>query len=156
MSSRSDDALIALRKIQRMTELAAKRLAQTAGLAPSQVTVLRLLNEGGELSAGHIAEATQLKHATITSLADKLEARDLIARRRCDEDRRKVWLSILPAGQAALAEVPDPLHETFASRFDELPEWQQAMLIASLECVTSLLNAEKIDASPYLDLGDIA
>lgn len=47
MSTRSDDALIALRKIQRMTELASKRLAQTAGLTPSQMTVLRMLDEQG-------------------------------------------------------------------------------------------------------------
>ncbi len=70
MSTRSDDALIALRKIQRMTELASKRLAQTAGITPSQMTVLRMLDEQGEISAGRVAEATQLKHATITSLVD--------------------------------------------------------------------------------------
>ena len=52
MSTRSDDALIALRKIQRMTELASKRLAQTAGLTPLQMTVLRMLDEQGEISAG--------------------------------------------------------------------------------------------------------
>ncbi|HBJ42118.1 MAG TPA: MarR family transcriptional regulator, partial [Hyphomonas sp.] len=108
MSTRSDDALIALRKIQRMTELASKRLAQTAGITPSQMTVLRMLDEQGEISAGRVAEATQLKHATITSLVDKLEARGLIARRRCDTDRRRVWLNLLPAGKEALSVAPDP------------------------------------------------
>ena len=155
MSTRSDDALIALRKIQRMTELASKRLAQTAGLTPSQMTVLRMLEEQGELSAGHVAEITQLKHATITSLVDKLEARGLIARRRRDTDRRKVWLSLLPAGKTALSVAPDPLHETFATRFDKLPDWQQSMLVAALERSARLLDAEELDAAPFLDIGDL-
>ena len=155
MSLRSEDALIALRKIQRVTEMASKRLAMTAGITPSQLSVLRLLSESGEVSAGRLAEATQLKHATITSLVDKLEARGFISRRRCDEDRRRVWLRLLPAGQMALQTSPDPLHETFARNFNQLPDWQQSMLISALETVTSLLNAENLDAAPVLDIGDL-
>jgi DNA-binding MarR family transcriptional regulator len=155
LSKRSEDALIALRRIQRVTEMASKRLARTAGLNPSQLSVLRILTEYPEVSAGYLAEATQLKHATISSLIDKLEARGLISRRRCDEDKRRVWLRLLDAGKAALANAPDPLHETFSSRFDALPDWQQAMLIASLEQVTSLLDAQNIEAAPVLDIGEL-
>jgi len=155
VSKRSEDALIALRRIQRVTELSAKRLARTAGLTSSQLSVLRILTEYPEVSAGYLAEATHLKHATITSLIDKLEARAFISRRKCDEDRRRVWLKLLPAGYAALAEAPDPLHEVFTRRFDALPDWQQAMLIASLEQVTTLLDAENLEAAPVLDFGDI-
>tara|TARA_R100000365_G_C2748046_1_gene78739 strand:+ start:7968 stop:8450 length:483 start_codon:yes stop_codon:yes gene_type:complete len=155
VTSRSDDALTALRKIQRMTEIASKRLAQTAGLTPSQLTVLRMLAEGEDLSAGHVAEATQLKHATITSLIDKLEARGMIARWRCDTDRRRVWLRLLPPGQAALAEAPDPLHKTFSKRFDILPDWQQSMLVSALEHAVTLLDAETLDAAPVLDIGEL-
>ena len=155
MSTRSDDAWIALRKIQRMTELASKRLAQTAGITPSQMTVLRMLDEQGEISAGRVAEATQLKHATITSLVDKLEARGLIARRRCDTDRRRVWLNLLPAGKEALSVAPDPLHETFAAGFDKLPDWQQSMLVAAPERAAGLLDAEELDAAPFLDVGEL-
>ena len=138
-----------------MTELASKRLALTAGLTPSQLSVLRLLKESGEITAGDVVAATQLKHATITSLVDKLEARGLISRRRFDGDRRKVWLSLLPAGDAALAGSPDPLHETFSRRFEALPDWQQSMLIAALERVTGLLDAENLEAAPMLDIGDL-
>ena len=155
MSKRSEDALIALRKIQRVTEMASRRLALTAGFTPSQLSVLRILTEYDEVSAGYLAEATQLKHATITSLIDKLEARGLISRRRCDEDKRRVWLQLLPTGKAALAAAPDPLHETFSERFDVLPDWQQSMLISALEHVTTLLDAENLEAAPVLDIGEL-
>jgi DNA-binding MarR family transcriptional regulator len=155
LSKRSEDALIALRRIQRVTELASKRLARTAGLTPSQLSVLRILTEYPEVSAGYLAEATQLKHATITSLIDKLETRGFISRRKCDEDKRRVWLHLLPEGKAALAAAPDPLHETFSERFDALPDWQQSMLISALEQVTTLLDAENLEAAPVLDIGDL-
>nr|WP_321511161.1 MarR family transcriptional regulator [uncultured Hyphomonas sp.] len=138
-----------------MTELASKRLARTAGLTPSQLSVLRILTEFPEVSAGYLAQATQLKHATITSLIDKLEARGLISRRKCDEDKRRVWLRLLPAGKAALADAPDPLHQIFSERFNALPDWQQAMLIASLEQVTNLLDAENLEAAPVLQMGEL-
>ncbi len=155
MSIRSEDALIALRKIQRVTEMGSRRLAVTAGMTPSQMSVLRLLSESGEVSAGKVAEATHLKHATLTSLADKLEARGYISRRRCEEDRRRVWIQLLPAGKAALRSSPDPLHKMFSDRFDDLPDWQQSMLVSALETVTTLLNAENLEAASFLDIGEL-
>ncbi len=155
MSKRSEDALIALRRIQRMTEMASKRLAQTAGLTPSQLSVLRMLDEGDDVSAGQIVEATQLKHATITSLVDKLEARGFVARERCETDRRRVWLHLLPAGKIALSKAPDPLHETFSTGFDALPDWHQSMLVSALERAVTLLDADMLDAAPVLDVGEL-
>lgn len=153
MSIRSEDALIALRQIQRKTEQASKRLAAMAGLTPSQLLVLQILSERGEISAGEVSKMTQLKHATITSLADKLIARGMLARRRCEEDRRKVWLTLLPDGQKAITSAPDLLQETFQNRFEGLPDWHQSMLVSALERVAALLDAEDLEAAPILDIG---
>jgi DNA-binding MarR family transcriptional regulator len=153
MSVRSEHALIALRQIQRKTEQASKKLAAQAGLTPSQLLVMQILAESGEISAGEVSKLTQLKHATITSLVDKLVARGLATRRRCEEDRRRVWLTILPEGQNAITSAPDLLQETFQTRFETLPDWHQAMLVSSLERVAALLDAEDLEAAPILDVG---
>lgn len=155
MQNRSDDALIAIRQIQRKTEQASKKLAAQAGLTPSQLLVMQILKERGETSAGEIAQLTQLKHATITSLVDKLEARDMISRRRSDSDRRRVWLTLLEAGEAVVTKAPDLLQETFQNRFANLPDWHQAMLVSALERVATLLDAEEMDAAPILDVGPL-
>ncbi|MEL8055631.1 MAG: MarR family transcriptional regulator [Pseudomonadota bacterium] len=156
MTKRSEDALIALRQIQRRTEQASKRLAGMAGLTPSQLLVMQILSERGETSAGELSKLTQLKHATITSLADKLVARDLISRRRFDTDRRRVWLSLEPPGQDVIKSAPDLLQDTFETRFNTLPDWHQSMLVSALERVAALLDAEDLDAAPILDIGDLA
>ncbi|MEO1641914.1 MAG: MarR family winged helix-turn-helix transcriptional regulator [Pseudomonadota bacterium] len=153
MSMRSEEALIALRQIQRRTEQASKKLAAQAGLTPSQLLVMQILAERGEISAGEVSKLTLLKHATITSLVDKLVARGLLARRRCDQDRRRVWLTLRPEGQQAITSAPDLLQEIFQNRFEELPDWQQAMLVSSLEKVAEMIDADNLDAAPILDVG---
>ena len=57
MSVRSEEALIALRQIQRRTEQASKKLAAQAGLTPSQLLVMQILEERGEISIGDSFEA---------------------------------------------------------------------------------------------------
>ena len=155
MSQRSDDAMVAIRKIQRRIEIDTRKLAQAAGLTPSQLLVLQILAERGETSVGDIVKSTQLSNATITGLVDKMVARDLVSRRRCEQDRRRVWLDFLPAGRTALDEAPRLLQDTFQQRFDGLEDWEQASLVAALERVAGLLNAETLDAAPILTAGAI-
>ena len=153
MNTRSEDALIAIRQIQRRIEQASKKLASQAGLTPSQLLVMQILKERGETSAGEVSQLTQLKHATITSLVDKLVAKGMLARRRCDEDRRRVWLMLLPDGDKAITDAPDLLQDTFQQRFQALPDWNQSMLVSTLERVAALLDAEDMEAAPILDVG---
>ena len=153
MAKRSDDALIALRQIQRRTEQASKKLAAQVGLTPSQLLVMQILKERGETSAGEIAGLTQLKHATITTLVDKLEGRKMVVRRKSEGDRRKVWLTLTPDGDAAITAAPNLLQDTFQMRFDRIEDWEQSMLVAALERVASFLDAEELDAAPILDIG---
>jgi len=114
---------------------------------------MQILAERGEISAGEVSKLTQLKHATITSLVDKLVARGLLMRRRCEEDRRRVWLTLLPEGQNVITSAPDLLQDMFQARFESLPDWHQSMLVSSLERVAALLDAEDLEAAPILDVG---
>ena len=167
MNDKADFALLTLRKIQRRFEQSARGHAETEGLTPSQLKVLQLLTEYTEVSVGWISEQTRLKNATITSLIDKLEARNMVSRRRCDTDRRRVWVKMEPQGLAALSANQDLIQETFKTRFTELPGWQQTMLLSSLELLadifetekacsldTQTLSIEKIEPQSYNDLPD--
>lgn len=155
MKNRSDSALVALRRILKATETNARSLSRTAGITPSQFVVLQLISHQSETSPSEIARRVSLTQATVTSLLDKLEAKSLIARRRDAKDGRRIVVKLTGAGSKLLREAPDALQEIFQSRFDALADWEQAALIAALERIASLLDAEKIDASPVLDLGVI-
>jgi hypothetical protein len=57
----------------------------------------------------------------------------------------------MPAGKEIVANTPDLLQMTFTSRFIELPHWEQAMILAAVERLAILLDAQGIDAAPLLD-----
>ncbi len=153
MVSRSREALIAIRRILRVAELSARELSDRTGLTPSQVIVLQIIAREGQAGAGAVAEAARLSQATITAILDRLEEKILIVRTRDPEDRRRVSLELTDAGRSTIADVPDVLQNRFVARFDRLADWEQAGLVASLERLAMLLDAEGIDASPILDVG---
>jgi DNA-binding MarR family transcriptional regulator len=155
MEQRVTSALIAIRRIVRAAEFAARDLSKVAGLTPSQMVVLQLIGRDGELTAGALAEAARLSQATVTALLDRLEDKELILRRRSPQDRRRVVVALTEAGRRTLITTPDVLQNRFASRFDGLESWEQAAMVAALERVAALLDADGIDASPILDVGSL-
>ncbi len=155
MEERSETALVALRRILRATELNSKRLANQTGLTTSQFIILQMVLRGGKVSPSTLARSARLTQATVTSLVDKLERSGFVTRRRDTEDRRRIWIEPTPEGRRAVADSPDLLHDRFRARFCELNDWEQAMIITALERVSALLDADAIDASPVLDIGDL-
>ncbi len=148
-------ALVALRRILKATDANVKELASKSGLNASQLLVLQLLKTRGETLTGDLARAVDLKQATISILLDKLQDAGMVERQRGDSDRRKVWVRITQLGAEALKGAPDMLQTTFRDRFRLLAEWEQSFLISALLRIVSLMDAERIDASPVLAVGEV-
>ncbi|TKT69475.1 MarR family transcriptional regulator [Aquamicrobium sp. LC103] len=155
MEHRSTTSLIALRRILRATELNARALSRATGLTTAQLIVLEIVAAAGRISPKEISGKVGVGQATATSLVDKLVARGLVARTRSERDKRVVLVSPTAAGHTLLEAAPDPLQKTFASQFEALPDWQQAMIVATLEQVGAMLNAGSLDAAPLLDVGAV-
>jgi len=145
--------LRALRRVLRATEIGSRQLASATGLTPSQLLVLREIDIRGSATPGAIAQSLQFSQATITTIVDRLEALGFVQRRRGEKDKRQFHLSVLPDGKAAIADAPDPLQMTFTDRFVALPPWEQAMILAAVERLATLMDAQNIDAAPLLDSG---
>jgi DNA-binding MarR family transcriptional regulator len=141
--------------VLRAAEASEKRLATSTGLTPSQLVVLQEVARHGATTAGAIATAVQFSHATVTSLVDRLVDRGFVVRSRREMDRRRVWVTITDQGSAVLSSAPDVMQDRFRDRFAQLPDWEQAMVVAMLERLTELLNADRIDAAPVFDGGAI-
>lgn len=155
MDNRSNTALVALRRILRVTELNARKLAHHSDLTASQLLVMQHIAQAGSALPSAIARAVDLKQATVTVLVNKLENAGLVSRRRDTEDRRRVWVELTDAGKAMLERSPDLLQHRFERSFDALEDWEQALIVATLEKVAAMLDAQKIEAAPVLDVGDL-
>ncbi len=86
------------------------RLFREYGLTPSQYNVLRILRgEGKPLPILEVADRMIATVPGITGLIDRLEGMGLLARRRCTEDRRVVFVAITDKGLDLLSRLDEPV-----------------------------------------------
>ncbi len=131
----------------RLTGPAWGRLLEQQGVSPAGFFLLRLLYGEDGLRPGEVARQAMITPASVTSVADTLERRGQLERRRDDADRRAVRLHITPAGRAVVEETGrgmagqvgqlfgtvDPADEPAVRRFllaaiDRLGEYPQGEL----------------------------
>lgn len=148
-------ALRALRRILRASDRSSRRLAALTGMTPSQLLVLQEVDRLEETTPTIIASTLQFGQPTVTSIVDRLTGAGYLTRQRGETDRRKVYLRVTEAGHKALDEAPDMMQAQFKERFSELPSWEQAMILSSLERLSDMLGAADLDAAPLIDAGAI-
>ena len=149
-----EHVIIALRRVIRAVDLHSRNLAASHGLTGPQALLLKALQHG-KLSAGELASRVSLSQGTVTDILNRLEKRGLIMRLRDTSDRRRVLVEVTQQGLAVLEDSPPLLQERFIQRFGQLEEWEQTQLLASLQRIASMMDAEDIDASPVLSSGSV-
>ncbi len=130
------ESVEALRRALRDFLAAQRRLrgreAQRQGaLSFSQYAVLRVLADGGEHSAGELANAADLTPASITKMLDGLSRAGQLERVRDESDRRRVGVRITPLGLATFQEKDHQLTEA----------WQTELADLDLEELQTMVNA---------------
>jgi MarR family transcriptional regulator, organic hydroperoxide resistance regulator len=73
-------------------------------LSYAQVRALVMLDDADEVTAGQLAKAADLTPASVTAMLDHLEETGMVRRRRSEQDRRVVVVSLTPSGRAILSE----------------------------------------------------
>ena len=72
-------------------------------LSATQVRALFQLERGEACTAGELAKRADLSPASMTAMLDQLEHGGMIERRRSDQDRRQVIVSLTDTGHETLA-----------------------------------------------------
>ena len=148
-----DELLVSLRKVIRAIDLHSKQLNKTSGLTGPQLLIMTEVAQTDGITASRIAQNVNLSPATVTNILDRIENRGLITRVRSQLDKRRVSLHLTTQGEEILDKAPKPLQEHFITKFSALDEWEQSLLLSSMQRVAAMMDADKIDASPLLDVG---
>lgn len=75
------------------------------GLTPAEFGVLEALHHKGPLLLGEVQKKILVTSGGVTYLVDRLAARGLVERRRCDRDRRAYYAALTPEGEALIREI---------------------------------------------------
>jgi DNA-binding MarR family transcriptional regulator len=107
------EGAVALIRTADLVRREVERALEPLGITGQQFNVLRILRGArpGPLPTLEIADRMIEQAPGITRLLDRLEARVLVKRERCQEDRRRVLCSITPAGLELLRVADGPVHD---------------------------------------------
>jgi DNA-binding MarR family transcriptional regulator len=145
-----EQVIAALRRIVRAIDLHSRHLMDRYGVTGPQLVALQEAARLGETPVSSLARNVHVSHSTMTGILDRLEKRDLVARHRDTDDRRRVSISVTDKGHAVLDEAPSPLQERFLKEIAKLEQWEQTSMLATLQRIASMMQAEEIEASPVL------
>ena len=150
------ELLIALRKVIRAIGLHSKHLNKTSGLTSPQLLIMLEIDKTSGVNSSQVAKNVNLSAATVTNILDRLENKDVITRVRDTEDKRRVGLYLTENGKALLLNAPQPLQEHFIEKFSNLAQWEQSQLLSSVERLAGMMDANEIDAAPFLELNTMS
>ena len=86
----------AMRRSSGSGAIFSQAVADHAGISSSDLECLDFLNLEGRVTAGRLAEVTGLTTGAITGVVDRLERAGFVRRERDANDRRKVFIAVVP------------------------------------------------------------
>ena len=149
-----DHVLVALRRIIRATDLHSRKLGKKTGLTTPQLVIIQAVGDLKDPTVSDIAKAVSLSLATVTTILNRLERNGIVNRARSSVDRRRVIVTLTEEGKGLKSSAPKPRQDSFVDRFMRLESWEQHLIVASLERVAAMMDADDLDAAPLLASGD--
>jgi len=140
--SPAQEAILALYRTSDMLRRRFTQIVEPHGISLQQYNVLRILRGAGKTGTPTLDIADRMIEMTpgVTRLLDKLEAKRLVRRERCPEDRRQVLCWITESGLRLLAELDKPLAAAGVRSMEPLPGAEQQALIRTLEKIREKLG----------------
>jgi DNA-binding MarR family transcriptional regulator len=128
------EALLNILRTADQLQIRFARLFRKFGLTPQQYNILRILRgEGRALPILEIAARMITVVPGITGLIDRLESASLVERKRCDQDRRVIYVAIAPRALEILSEIDEPLSNLHKQTLGHMTAEELATLIRLLE-----------------------
>jgi DNA-binding MarR family transcriptional regulator len=142
--------LAALRRIVHAIDLHSRQLVSQCAVTGPQLACLHALAMAPRLTSQALAARICVDPSTLVGILDRLEAKELVCRRRSKEDRRSVLTELTPAGVAFVANAPSPLQTALAGGLRRLRRKDRLRLSAALEEVVGLMGADILEEVPIL------
>lgn len=115
-------------------------LPEGINLNPTQLHALFLIRDIGPVSLHILGEHAGIIKGSLTQVIDVLVERDLIERRRDENDRRSVLVNISEKGKVVTSKMDDNLVNHFETLFSSLDDDEKQALIDSIKKMDEILN----------------
>ncbi|HEY3083305.1 MAG TPA: MarR family transcriptional regulator [Chloroflexota bacterium] len=146
MGSESHDRAIDLvRRVNRFQRAGDLDDATVGELTVAQIRVLFRLRNRGPMPSSALASGLGVTLPTVTSVIDRLVAKELVERTDDAADRRRVIVGLTPAGREIVERIQQGRRARLSRAIDALDERELVALIAGLEALAAA--ADSLDAT---------
>lgn len=97
-----------------------KDLAARHGVTGPQLAVVKMLEPVGKLSLSELSWKIRARNSTVTGIIDRMEREGLVERRRSEDDRRVIHITLTRKGQRLATEIPVEPVQIFRQILSEL------------------------------------
>lgn len=116
-----------------------KEFARRANLTGPQLTVIKMLEQIGDLSLSELSDRIRAQNSTVTGIIDRMEREGLVVRERSTTDRRVVHIKLTDKGERIAAEIPVEPMEIFRGALESLsPQETRELLKISTKLATQV------------------
>jgi DNA-binding MarR family transcriptional regulator len=119
----------AVRKSSGLGVIFGQTVANSVGVSSSDLECLDFLNIEGRVTAGRLAELTGLTTGAITGLVDRMEKAGFVRRERDEEDRRKVYIAIVPEALGKIGRYYEPLQKAVTKNWEAYSDAELKLIL---------------------------
>jgi len=152
-SAETRQILNSLRQIVRSLRISSRNAEQRVGLSGAQLFVLQCLSRHSPCSVNELAATTATDQSSVSVVVSRLFARGLVARQSSVLDRRRVELSLTPAGRRLLTTAPEAAQDRLLSALSKLPQPELVLLSGLLGKVVELADVSGESPSLFFEDG---
>jgi DNA-binding MarR family transcriptional regulator len=133
--SREQQATLGLLRTADALKRSLAQAVEPYGITPQQYNVLRILRGAGPEGLPTLTIGERMIEHTpgVTRLVDRLQRKDLVDRKPCDKDRRRVFCRITSKGLDLLQVLDEPVNRWDAGAIAVLPPSEIDLLISLLD-----------------------
>jgi DNA-binding MarR family transcriptional regulator len=141
----------ALRRLVRSLRVFSRQAEAHTGLSAAQLFVLQRLAEHQPLSVNELAERTFTHQSSVSVVVTRLVEQGLVRRMPSPRDRRRMELSLEPAGRTALRRVPRSVQDRLIAGMQAMPASRRRELAHLLETLVESAGLHEAPAGLFFE-----
>lgn len=148
--SRNEQVLLALRRITHAIDLHSRSIFLHNNLTGPQLFILQEIHCHEGVSLSELSGWVEINTHAARDILDRLEKRGLVKMVGTGDDPASITLFLTDTGREILRDSPPLLQEHFFGEYEKLDEWEQSLILSTLQRIASMLELrtdEKISGS---------
>jgi len=118
----------------------AKHILPIKDITSSQIVILMLLHDEGEMTVGKIANHMSVSGPTVTGLVDRLVNNNYIARKRNPNDRRQVMVTLNRQGVSTVKLFQETVRKRWKQILSNLTQSERENFINTMRKIVSTVS----------------